>query len=65
MKNQIEQLKRANMNIIRIWGGGFSYDDDFYSECDRLGIMVWQEFPLACAEYSEDENYLTTLKKSP
>lgn len=63
IKTLLLYIKEANMNIIRIWGGGFSYDDDFYSECDRLGIMIWQEFPLACAEYSEDEHYLTTLKK--
>ena len=35
---------RANVNVIRIWGGGVIESDEFYSLCDRLGILVWQEF---------------------
>lgn len=56
-------VKDAYMNILRIWGGGFVNKECFYDLCDELGIMVWQEFPLACNEYPNDEDYLSVLRK--
>lgn len=52
----------CNMNILRVWGGGFINKDSFYDICDELGIMIWQEFPLACNEYPDDDGYLRTLE---
>jgi beta-mannosidase len=41
--------RQANMNLLRLWGGGLREKRTFYDLCDRLGILVWQEFPFACA----------------
>ena len=56
-------VRDAHMNILRIWGGGFVNKESFFELCDELGIMVWQEFPLACNEYPDEEHYLSVLKK--
>lgn len=45
----------AGMNVLRIWGGGLYAPEELYSLCDELGIMVWQDFAMACAAYSESE----------
>ncbi len=56
-------LRDANMNIVRVWGGSGILKKEFYDFCDRYGIMVWQEFMLACNLYTDDCHYLGVLKK--
>lgn len=60
------QCKAANFNCIRVWGGGLYPDDSFFDICDELGLMVWQDFMFACANYrlTEDfeENIMAELK---
>ncbi|WP_430786480.1 glycoside hydrolase family 2 protein [Actinoplanes sp. G11-F43] len=51
----VDRAVAANANLLRVWGGGIWETDDFYDVCDERGILVWQDFPLACAAYSEDD----------
>ena len=56
------QLARdANLNLLRSWGGGIINKESFFAQCDELGLMVWQEFPLACNFYADDPPYLRVL----
>ncbi len=54
--------KNANMNMLRVWGGGIYEDDYFYDLCDSLGIMVWQDFMFANGMYPADTAYLQNAK---
>lgn len=64
-RESVEDLLRsavdANMNMIRIWGGGFYEPDWFYDLCDRLGLMVWQDFMFACNLYPSTPDFLENV----
>lgn len=56
--------KEAGVNMLRIWGGGIFERQHFYNECDRLGILVTQDFLMACGQYPEDEDeFIENIKK--
>jgi beta-mannosidase len=55
--------KNAHFNIFRVWGGGIVNKESFFDICDELGIMVWQEFPLACNFYPGKAPYLKVLEQ--
>jgi len=59
----IDLALEANFNIFRIWGGGIINKKDFYELCDEKGILVWQEFMLACNDYRDGAHYLKVLEQ--
>ncbi|NKE60290.1 glycoside hydrolase family 2 protein [Lentzea sp. PSKA42] len=55
LAQRVDQAVAAHVNLLRVWGGGIYESDDFYDVCDERGVLVWQDFPLACAAYPEEE----------
>ncbi|MEP6902672.1 MAG: hypothetical protein ABJA66_13040, partial [Actinomycetota bacterium] len=61
-KNLLVSLKDANMNMLRVWGGGIYEDDYYYDLADEMGILVWQDFMFACSMYPGDKAFLDNVR---
>ena len=57
----MELAKGAHFNLLRCWGGAIVNPEPFFDQCDQMGLLVWQEFPLACNLYPDDPAYLRIL----
>lgn len=62
-KKVIADAKNANMNMLRVWGGGIYENNLFYDLCDRNGIMLWQDFMFACSMYPGNKSFLESIKQ--
>ena len=58
-----EDITAANMNMIRIWGGGYYEEPEFYEKADENGILIWQDFMFACSTYPADDSFLKNVGK--
>jgi len=63
VRNYVSMMKESNLNIVRVWGGGYYPGDAFYEACDESGIMVWQDFMFACAMYPGNPAFLANVQK--
>ncbi|MDF2595990.1 MAG: beta-mannosidase, partial [Clostridia bacterium] len=60
----IELAKEGNINMLRVWGGGIYEKDIFYQTCDKLGILVWQDFMFTCSSYPDfDREFMENVEK--
>lgn len=58
-----DNITSANMNFIRVWGGGTYEDDYFYRLADEKGILVWQDFIFGCTPYPSDDVFLQNVRE--
>ena len=61
-RERIGQAVDANINLLRVWGGGIFERDEFYDTCDELGVLTWQDFLFACAAYPEEEPFRSEVE---
>ena len=62
IRDLLDSAKAANMNMLRIWGGGQYEPDYFYEMCDELGILIWHDFMFACMSYPSDRPFLDNVR---
>jgi beta-mannosidase len=63
IRSLLVDAKAANMNMIRVWGGGQYEKDFFYEICDELGLMVWQDLMFSCSLYPSTKEFIENVEK--
>ncbi|MEU6711210.1 glycoside hydrolase family 2 protein [Nonomuraea sp. NPDC046802] len=62
LTERFTQAAETGANALRVWGGGVYESDAFYALADRMGLMVWQDFPFACSSYPEEEPFRSEVE---
>ncbi|MGI6572573.1 MAG: beta-mannosidase [Fermentimonas sp.] len=58
-----DNILSANMNFVRVWGGGIYENEEFYRLADEKGILVWQDFIFGCVPYPSDDAFLANVRE--
>ena len=61
-RERVRQAAEANMNMLRVWGGGIYEQEAFYEACDELGLLVWQDFMFACGLYPAHAEFMSSVR---
>jgi len=61
VRRLLGEARAANMNMVRVWGGGLYEFDAFYDACDELGLMVWQDMMFSCSQYPSTPDFLAEV----
>lgn len=59
----MEMIDELNCNMIRCWGGNVYESDEFFNLCDQKGVLVWQDFSLACCRYPQTKEFFTQIEQ--
>lgn len=58
----VSHVAEGNQAMVRVWGGGTYEHDAFFDVCDEVGILVWQDFAFACANYPAYPSFLSSVE---
>jgi beta-mannosidase len=62
-QREFAAVSAAGMNMLRVWGGGFYQDEQFYQLADQHGVLIWQDFMFACSLYPGDADFLANVER--
>ncbi|KAL7409700.1 glycoside hydrolase family 2 protein [Mrakia frigida] len=58
----LDLMVEGNQNMVRVWAGGIYEADVFYEHCDKIGLLVWQDFMFGCGQYPAHDKFIASIK---